>query len=78
MLKSRYGQGMNSADKAELDSILAEALEAVGPVYGDIIEYACADILAGDYSDALKYNAMNKTSWFRKYVQTYVNIKQQN
>lgn len=75
MLKSRFGKGMNVADKNQLDEILDTVIENTGYIYGDVLEITCDEITNGDYSYALKYNAINRTSWFRKYVQTYLDIK---
>lgn len=75
MLKDKYGKGMTVSDKTELDRVLDNAIADVGAIYGDVIDVACDEILNGDYSPALKHNAMYKTSWFRKYIQSYVEVR---
>ena len=75
MLRSKYGKGMVAEDKRILDQLLEQSVSEVGAVYGDVLDTVCNLIISGDCSDALKYNAMCKTSWFRKYVQTFVDVK---
>ena len=75
MLRSKYGQGMISADKEALDAVLDYAIAELGLDYGSVIECVCDTIASGSYSDALKYNAMYKTSWFRKYIQTCIDVR---
>lgn len=75
MLKEKYGKGMVSSDRADLDNILDNVITCVGAIYGDVLDAACDEILNGNYSPALKHNALYKTSWFRKYVQSYVEVR---
>ena len=75
MLKSKYGKGMVVEDKKVLDSLLERAVKEVGTDYGQVLACVCEDILSGKHSDALRYNAMYRTSWLRKYIQTFVDVK---
>jgi len=75
MIRSKYGKDMVASDKAALDDVLDAAIEEVGAVYGDVVEVACDMLLNGQHSPALKYQALHRTSWFRKYVQSYVEVR---
>lgn len=75
MLKNKYGPDMVVADKDALDEILENTIKRFGSDYGVVLETVCDTIDIGDYSRALKSNAMHKTSWFRKYIQSYLEVK---
>lgn len=75
MLRDKYGKGMTASDKADLDTVLANAIVEVGANYGDVVEVACDLIMSGNYSPALKYNAKQKTSWLRNYIQSYIELR---
>lgn len=74
MIKSKYGPGMVAKDKQELDAVIDNAIEDVGLDYGLLLEAVAADISDGKYSQALKYNVVNRTSWFLKYLHDYISF----
>lgn len=68
MIKTKLGPGMVSSDKHDLDRVIDEAVLVVGANYSYAFDYITSKIIRGDYSSALKANAIKKSSWIRYYV----------
>jgi cytochrome c2 len=75
MIKNKYGPNMVASDKQKLDEVIDGVIRSVGLNYGDVLEITTALLTEGDYSDALKYNAMNKTSWYITHIKSYVDTR---
>ena len=72
MIKSKLGYGMNTSDKDVLDKLLNEAITVCGAEYGDVLEYVVNTITSESFPSSLKSHALQKSSWFKKYVYEYV------
>lgn len=73
MIRSKYGADMTATDKHILDDIIDDVLAETSD-YGEVLESVIAIIEQGTYSKALKYNVLNKTSWFLKHLDTAVQL----
>jgi len=75
MIRNKYGPNMIAKDKETLDSMLNMIIADVGLDYGTVLEQITAVVEAGDYSQALKYNVLKRTSWFLSYLKNFIDLK---
>lgn len=74
MIRSRLGPGMVVSDVRVLDNMISEAVLIVGRNYSYVLDYVCTKIMNGEYSSALKANAIKKSSWFRMHIQNMLDV----
>ena len=75
MIRSKYGPGVVVRDVEQLDALIQEAIAISGPDYGCVLNYVVLNITQGDYSNALKANALKSSSWFKKHIYDIVELE---